>query len=34
MHAKYADVRPSAEALDFLESYPAGQFDLPAGTVR
>jgi hypothetical protein len=32
MHAKYADVRPSAEALAYLESYPAGQFQLPTGT--
>jgi nicotinamidase-related amidase len=32
MHAKYADVRPGGDALAFLEQYPAGQFDLPAGT--
>jgi nicotinamidase-related amidase len=32
MHAKYADVRPSTDALNFLEAYPAGQFVLPAGT--
>ena len=31
MHAKYADVRPSVDALGFLENYPAGQFALPAG---
>jgi len=31
MHAKYADVRPSADALDYLGKYPAGQFKLPAG---
>ena len=31
MHAKYADVLPSSEVLPFLESYPAGQFDLPKG---
>lgn len=31
MHAKYADVRPSADALGYLEKYPAGQFKLPAG---
>ena len=29
MHAKYADVRSSADALGFLEKYPAGQFKLP-----
>jgi len=34
MHAKYADVRPGADALTFLEKYPAGQFELPAGTPR
>jgi nicotinamidase-related amidase len=34
MHAKYADVRPGADALAFLEKYPAGQFELPAGTTR
>lgn len=31
MHAKYADVRPSADALGYFEQYPAGQFDLPSG---
>lgn len=31
MHAKYADVLPSAEVLAFLETYPANQFDLPKG---
>jgi nicotinamidase-related amidase len=33
MHAKYADVRPSSEALEFLAQYPAGQFELPAGAL-
>ena len=32
MHAKYADVRASADVLDFLGQYPAGQFKLPVGT--
>jgi nicotinamidase-related amidase len=31
MHAKYADVLPSSEVLDFLGAYPAGQFALPSG---
>jgi maleamate amidohydrolase len=31
MHAKYADVVESAEAIDFIFSLPAGLFDLPAG---
>ncbi|MNC97173.1 hypothetical protein D3C83_147410 [compost metagenome] len=31
MNAKMADVRPSAEVLDFLKQYPAGQFKLPSG---
>ena len=31
MHAKYADVVKTAEALAFLESLPAGMFDLPKG---
>ncbi len=31
MNAKYADVRPVAEVLAYLESLPAGLFKLPAG---
>lgn len=31
MHAKYADVIHSDEALSFLTAYPAGQFQLPSG---
>lgn len=31
MHAKYADVIHSDEALSFLAAYPAGQFQLPSG---
>jgi nicotinamidase-related amidase len=31
MHAKYADVVPSSEVLDFLGRYPAGRFALPSG---
>jgi nicotinamidase-related amidase len=31
MHAKYADVRPCGEVLEFLAQYPAGQFKLPSG---
>lgn len=31
MHAKYADVVPSGEVLDFLARYPAGRFELPSG---
>ena len=31
MHAKYADVIPSAEALDYLKKLPRGMFDLPSG---
>jgi nicotinamidase-related amidase len=31
MHAKYADVHPSADALSYFAQYPPGQFDLPPG---
>jgi maleamate amidohydrolase len=31
MHAKYADVVGSEEAIAFLKSLPAGQYDLPPG---
>jgi maleamate amidohydrolase len=31
MHAKYADVVHSDEALSFLATYPANQFELPTG---
>ncbi len=31
MHAKYADVVSTAEALAYLDRLPAGLFDLPAG---
>jgi nicotinamidase-related amidase len=31
MHAKYADVVTTAEALSFFDSLPAGMFDLPKG---
>ena len=31
MHAKYADVVPTAEVLDYFERLPAGLFELPAG---
>jgi len=34
MHAKYADVVSSEEAIAFLESLPAGQFELPSGKPR
>ncbi len=32
MHAKYADVVPTAEVLAHFDRLPAGLFDLPAGT--
>ncbi len=32
MHAKYADVIDSTEALEFIDSLPDGLFDLPPGT--
>ena len=32
MHAKYADVLPTAEVLAYLERLPSGLFDLPAGS--
>jgi nicotinamidase-related amidase len=31
MHAKYADVVPTAEVLAFFDTLPEGLFDLPAG---
>lgn len=31
MNAKYANVLPSSDALAYLASCPAGQFDLPSG---
>jgi maleamate amidohydrolase len=31
MHAKYADVVPTAEVLAYFDGLPAGLFDLPAG---
>jgi maleamate amidohydrolase len=31
MHAKYADVLPTAEVLGYLRSVPGGLFDLPGG---
>jgi Amidases related to nicotinamidase len=31
MHAKYANVRPSGEVIDYLNTIPQGLFDLPSG---
>ena len=31
MHAKYANVRPSSEVLDYLQDLRQGLFDLPSG---
>src|ERR1051325_11125738 len=31
MHAKYADVVPTAEVLSYFDTLPAGLFDLPTG---
>ncbi len=31
LHSKYADVRPSADIIGYLEKLPAGMFDLPSG---
>jgi maleamate amidohydrolase len=31
MHAKYADVVPTAEVLSYFEQLPTGLFDLPRG---
>ncbi len=31
MHAKYADIVESAEVIDFILTFPAAMFDLPAG---
>jgi maleamate amidohydrolase len=31
MHAKYADVVPTAEVLDYFAGLPEGMFDLPSG---
>lgn len=33
MNAKYADVLKTGEILDYLDTLPAGLFDLPKGTV-
>jgi maleamate amidohydrolase len=33
MHAKYADVVPTAEVLSYFDRLPNGLFDLPAGSV-
>jgi len=32
MHAKYADVIPTAEVLAYFDQLPADLFDLPSGT--
>ena len=32
MHAKYADVVPTAEVLSYFDRLPGGLFDLPAGS--
>jgi len=32
MHAKYADVVPTAEVLSYFDRLPRGLFDLPAGS--
>ena len=32
MHAKYADVMKVADVLTYLDTIPAGQFDLPKGS--
>jgi maleamate amidohydrolase len=34
MHAKYADVVPTAEVLAYFDRLPADLFDLPAGSNR
>lgn len=34
MNAKYADVLPVSEVLDYIESLPDGLFELPRGTDR
>jgi hypothetical protein len=31
MHAKYADVLPTAEILAYVDRLPEGLFDLPSG---
>jgi hypothetical protein len=31
MHAKYADVLPTAEILSYFDQLPADLFDLPTG---
>jgi hypothetical protein len=31
MHAKYADIVESTEAIEFIHTLPAGMFDLPSG---
>ena len=32
MHAKYADVLPTAEILSYFDQLPGDLFDLPAGS--
>jgi isochorismate hydrolase len=32
MNAKYADVVKTSEVLEFFESLPDGQYDLPSGS--
>ncbi len=32
MHAKYADVVPTAEVLAYFDGLPTGLFELPSGT--
>jgi hypothetical protein len=32
MHAKYADVVPTAEILSYFEKLPIGMFDLPTSS--
>jgi nicotinamidase-related amidase len=31
MNAKYADVMKTSEVLDFIDTLPSGQYNLPAG---
>ena len=32
MHAKYANVRPSEDVVEYIKTLPTGMFDLPSGT--
>jgi hypothetical protein len=32
MNAKYADVVPTREAIEYIEGLPSGMFDLPRGS--